>query len=411
MYGSFSKSSLENVKALFDFTLCERPNGTRYGTSGKCRKGREVKPESTSKEARRRRVKTALEELPPLGDKSEYSGEGREALEALRRDYKLLRKVLLKKDSPLNSPENTARLISFRLEIRKREKALTSQTFRVDPKKYRSALRNSPRYSETPGSRSPIRKPSESELPSLAEIQERLFRRMKEAKSQEEKLKISQELLDVTSRMQDSGANNKPRSPGLARIYAEQGYNAKPELVGTVADLKLRNDIITHPDGSPLILYRGVSSSAYANQFRGVGKDSEMHYPGRGIFGKGSYAAAASPTDIKGTEDRAISTARDYAGSGRSIVNRVTAFSLRSDANVITIPPGSYEDRKAQFSRWEQRTLKEAEAKTGYRFEDVGEAAASLGIHAYVVPQNYEDYYVILNRGAIIAAMDSGLQD
>jgi len=32
----------------FDFTTCERPNGSRYGTGGKCRRGKEVSPEEKS---------------------------------------------------------------------------------------------------------------------------------------------------------------------------------------------------------------------------------------------------------------------------------------------------------------------------------------------------------------------------
>ena len=52
-----------------------------------------------------------------------------------------------------------------------------------------------------------------------------------------------------------------------------------------------------------------------------------------------------------------------------------------------------------------------AEKATGYRFDDVGEAAAALGIHAYQVPQQGEDFFVILNRGAVVAAMDSQLSD
>ncbi len=40
MYGSFSKSALD----LWNFTRCQRPNGTFYGTRGKCRKGAEAGP-------------------------------------------------------------------------------------------------------------------------------------------------------------------------------------------------------------------------------------------------------------------------------------------------------------------------------------------------------------------------------
>jgi tRNA A-37 threonylcarbamoyl transferase component Bud32 len=38
MYGVFSQQALE----VFDFTRCQRPDGTHYGTAGKCRKGTEA---------------------------------------------------------------------------------------------------------------------------------------------------------------------------------------------------------------------------------------------------------------------------------------------------------------------------------------------------------------------------------
>lgn len=45
MYGSFSQSALE----LWDFVRCQRPDGTFYGTRGKCRKGSEASPKEKGK--------------------------------------------------------------------------------------------------------------------------------------------------------------------------------------------------------------------------------------------------------------------------------------------------------------------------------------------------------------------------
>ena len=47
MYGcpDFSENAWEAVSGLFDFTLCRRPNGSFYGTAGKCRKGVEAEHE------------------------------------------------------------------------------------------------------------------------------------------------------------------------------------------------------------------------------------------------------------------------------------------------------------------------------------------------------------------------------
>ena len=47
----FSEESVRSVNEIlsgnFDFTLCQRPNGSLYGTSGKCRKGSEVNPKES----------------------------------------------------------------------------------------------------------------------------------------------------------------------------------------------------------------------------------------------------------------------------------------------------------------------------------------------------------------------------
>lgn len=39
MYGSFSEDSLNQVSSILDFARCVRPDGTAYGTAGRCRKG------------------------------------------------------------------------------------------------------------------------------------------------------------------------------------------------------------------------------------------------------------------------------------------------------------------------------------------------------------------------------------
>lgn len=47
MYG-ITDNSHKLLEGLFDFVRCERPNGTAYGTSGKCRKGIEAEKEELS---------------------------------------------------------------------------------------------------------------------------------------------------------------------------------------------------------------------------------------------------------------------------------------------------------------------------------------------------------------------------
>lgn len=41
---SFNESAREVLGALYDYSVCERPDGSRYGTSGTCRMGKEVSP-------------------------------------------------------------------------------------------------------------------------------------------------------------------------------------------------------------------------------------------------------------------------------------------------------------------------------------------------------------------------------
>lgn len=59
---SSAESYVETDANFLDFTTCERPNGSRYGTSGKCRKGTEVS--SDEKEAI-----SQLSKLIPKGEK------------------------------------------------------------------------------------------------------------------------------------------------------------------------------------------------------------------------------------------------------------------------------------------------------------------------------------------------------
>ena len=68
MLGSFSKKALDLFQeaqsesmflefsegSIYDFTTCIRPNGTAYGTAGKCRKGTEGKSQSKPKSETRK---------------------------------------------------------------------------------------------------------------------------------------------------------------------------------------------------------------------------------------------------------------------------------------------------------------------------------------------------------------------
>ena len=72
---------------------------------------------------------------------------------------------------------------------------------------------------------------------------------------------------------------------------------------------------------------------------------------------------------------------------------------------------------------WKEDTTKKAEKLTGLKYNSVGEAATALGIDAYQVPlpltqmdevtkvitRTTYDYWVILNRSAIIVSDTVGL--
>ena len=233
--------------------------------------------------------------------------------------------------------------------------------------------------------------------------------------------------------------------------WRQKTYNKKPIRVKNIDELKKRTDVVKAADGENLIIYRGVTDEKFANQFKGVGTKGAEHYAGNGIYGNGSYAAARNihgPKSIvnKANND-ALALAKQYAGedleynmilSKAQTDKRVTAFALRKDANIKTWKAGSSvkTTRKSQFHAgpdgdwykenfevWKEETVKKAEKLTGLKYNSVGEAATALGIDAYQVPlpltqmdevtgvitRTTFDYWVILNRSAIIVSDTVGL--
>lgn len=222
---------------------------------------------------------------------------------------------------------------------------------------------------------------------------------------------------------------------GLSRIYRRNGFNAKPELVPNRDALEKRKDIVTHPDGKPLILFRGVSDAAFMDQFKGKGEKGGTHFPGKGIHGNGTYAVARGLANRLGSDAQSIQTAiaysrtpeenaamkkrREETGSYSGVFpnsrfnNRVAAFAFKNGSNLLI----ETADDSWEWSKFEKSLTARATKKFGYRFNDVGEAAAALGIDAYRVPGGNnritgvmdEDYWVIFNRGALVVADDPQL--
>jgi len=84
MYGTFSPEAIETFtkavgeenfsEGLFDFTTCERSDGSLYGTSGHCRKGTQT--DSRAKAAARAKAKFNKEEMESPKNKADMDHAG-----------------------------------------------------------------------------------------------------------------------------------------------------------------------------------------------------------------------------------------------------------------------------------------------------------------------------------------------
>lgn len=351
------------------------------------------------------------------GDIDIKKSRGLDARESLRTRYETMKAVY--KDPAFRTPANRSRMISMRLALWEMEKASRERNNRPVSTDLKKLAESSPKYQRTPGSSKPIPSPKKTDTSSMErelEAAKKKFTKLygKASPTEEERaetVKLSQRMLRLGSEISAIQDGRPPSLPSLKEIYEIQGFNAKPELVPSVRDLRSRKDVLMGSDGSPVILYRGVSEVRFADQFKGLGPDGGTHFPGRGLFGNGSYAAAASDSSPATTQNAALRTAKGYSGDQENLDRKVTAFALREDSRVQTFRNSDYSEREKAYDRWFDTTIEEARQKTGYAVSDIGEAAAALGYHGYQVPQRGEDYYVILNRGAIIAAMDPGELD
>jgi hypothetical protein len=317
---------------------------------------------------------------------------------------------LIKNEPGYKSPLTTSTLIALRalrMKAHLNKKEEQRKATQAVAKNSDELVAQSPKYKSTPGSSKPL--PMVTKEGILKELNKELEIKKGEL---EKALPMNIQSLKVTIFALERDISNAERgeisrivnSP-LNLIYEKQGYNAKPEVVAKRSDLESRSDIARNPDGRPIIAYRGVTSEEFSTQFKGGGSNGEVHFPGQGIYGNGSYAAS-SPLKGDTKHDKwAQETAVSYSGEKTENGNlKVTAFAFRSDARLV-----QFEEKGKTFPQWEKETLAEAEKVVGQPFYDVGEAAAALGIHAYRIPQMGQDYWVVLNRGAIIVANDPEL--
>ena len=235
---------------------------------------------------------------------------------------------------------------------------------------------------------------------------------------------------------------------GLEYLYWRQGFNKKPTRVKNVKALKDRKDLVKGADGENLVVYRGVSNDDWSDSFKGIGKRADDYYVGEGIYGNGSYAASRN---IHGTKSmitqgnkNAFEIAETYtARYGQTVTEaekkkRITAFGIKKDANLKTWSKGSSTKKlnpkephafpdsdwyEKEFVKWQKEIKEEAEKLTGLKYETSGEAAVALGIDGYQVPLPLldeiketgelihfnADYWVILNRSAIVVSDTVGL--
>jgi SPP1 gp7 family putative phage head morphogenesis protein len=231
----------------------------------------------------------------------------------------------------------------------------------------------------------------------------------------------------------DLPVNDFDHTTPMGYIYDRQGFNSKPKRVKTFKELQASKDILKAADGENLILYRGVKEKEFALQFKGIGQDGAQHFPGNGIYGNGTYAASrnyhATGKEVIRQSKRARATAEVYAtnytGAFQEVAEdlsilqkkeRVTAFGFKKDAKVVRWQKGAdaMEGTDSKWLEWQEMINDKAEKATGLTFNSTGEAASALGIDAYQVPNAggitglQEDYWVILNRGALVVADEAG---
>ena len=191
-------------------------------------------------------------------------------------------------------------------------------------------------------------------------------------------------------------------------------------------------------------MYRGVSNDKWSDEFKGIGKTGDYYYQGNGIYGNGSYAASrnihGTKAMVKQGNQNAFDLAENYTSSYGSTVTaaekkkRITAFGIKKGANLKTWDKGAstkslkgahaFPDSdwyRTTFKNWENETIAKATKLTGYKINTVGEACTILGIDGYQVPLPLVDevgdklvhwnldYWVILNRSAIVVSDTVGL--
>jgi hypothetical protein len=407
---------------------------------------REEIPERLKEERKQERIRKAKAELAaatPAQRKKlieEYLAKKQNKYDMTdERDIKYVKqnlddmKKFMKSSEELNTLQNQVayqgmRLLHMRmLAATKEKRAGEIAAAKAREEEAKKAVSSAPKYNATPGSAKPVAAakdlgPKVKEYLETKERRDKLkaeMDRLEKLPFEERKktnyTKVENDYLEANGAM--IRLERSRDFMELKNIYEAQNFNSKPELVAKRSDLESRSDLLKQPDGRNIVAYRGVTTLEFADQFKGLGSEGATHFAGEGIYGNGSYAASGPPIKKSSlSEGTAQGTARSYAGSnspgGSKRSERITAFGFRSDANVqdFSRHGNDYDKNFKDFAAWGQQVRKDAEAKYGVPFDDVGKAAAAMGVHAYRVPMDEEDYWVVLNRGAVVAALNPELE-
>lgn len=193
------------------------------------------------------------------------------------------------------------------------------------------------------------------------------------------------------------GPYRVPEDMMMKGIVQQQGFDARPTVVDTEEFNRLR-------DGGLQYVGRGITGNSddevqdYMRTFR----EGDLFVP-RGIFGSGTYGSPNQDV-LDHFSTRSANGEERPAGS---IMNML----IKPDARVIDYDEARGIERRLTDDR--NRTLDEGDPK--YLFLDTGRAAAAEGYDVIRIPnpviggERLEgvDYYLILNRGALIVEGES----
>lgn len=172
------------------------------------------------------------------------------------------------------------------------------------------------------------------------------------------------------------------RDERLGEIWRLQGFDGLPTVVS-------RAELDALPDDH-VRLYRGVSTAAFAEQFR-----TGDAFPGLGVSGNGTYTAV-----LEGTAD---SYAGLRSGQNDGDGGAVLRMALSPQARVVVA-----EELTEMFNDVDGFPELD-DPDVGFAFADMGAFAAALGYDAILVGADRVDqFYIVQNRTALIVEEAEG---